>query len=59
MGSTVVLITVQLIAALAVANLVSRKDSPPTLLIGPLDNGATLGKILFLNSTPLVGKVCL
>ena len=56
MGSTVVLVTLQLITALAVANLVSRKDSPPAALTEPFESGI-LGKILVLNNTPLVGKV--
>lgn len=56
MGSTVVLVTLQLITALAVANLVPRKDSPPAAVMDKIDNGI-LGKILLLNNTPLVGKV--
>ena len=56
MGSTVVLVTLQLITALAVANLVTRKDYPPAAIVNPFDNGI-LGKVLLLNNTPLVGKV--
>ena len=55
MGSIVVLVTVQLIQALAVANLVSRKDNPPAFLITLLEG--IVGKILLLNKTPLVGQV--
>ena len=55
MGSVLVLVTIQLIAALAVANLVSRKDRPPVTVIAPLQGA--IGKVLFLNSTPLVGQI--
>jgi hypothetical protein len=54
-GSLAVLVTIQLMAALAVANLVARSDSPPGFLILPLEG--VVGRVLCLSDTPLVGKV--
>ena len=50
-----VLVTLQLMASLAVANLVHRKDQPPPWLVAPLQG--IVGKILCLSDMPLVGEV--
>ncbi len=50
-----VLVTVQLLASLAVSNLVSRKDEPPYKLVEPLHG--VLGKVLCLSNLPLLGQV--
>ncbi len=54
-GAMAVLVTVQLLASLAVANLVSRKDEPPFKLVEPLHG--VLGKVLCLSNLPLLGQV--
>ena len=54
-GSVTVLVMVQLIAALAVTNLVARSDQPPSWIITPLEG--ILGKILCLSNVPLFGQV--
>lgn len=54
-GSVTVLVMVQLIAALAVANLITRSDQPPLCIISPLEG--ILGKILCLSNIPLFGQV--
>ena len=54
-GSMAVLVTLQLMASLAVANLVHRKDQPPPWLVAPLQG--IVGKILCLSDMPLVGEV--
>ena len=54
-GSLAVLVTIQLLVALSVVNLVSRSDSPPSFLIWPLQG--TLGNFLCLSDMPLVGQV--
>ena len=54
-GSMAVLVTVQLLASLAVANLVSRRDEPPYKLVEPLHG--VMGKILCLSNLPLLGQV--
>ena len=55
-GSLGVLVTIQLLMALSVANLVARHDSPPSFLIWPLQG--SLGNFLCLSDLPLVGQVC-
>ena len=50
-----VLVTLQLMSALAIANLVSRKDEPPGYLVAPFEG--VLGRILCLSDMPLVGQV--
>lgn len=45
----------QLIAALAVANLVARVDEPPLWMVRPFEG--ILGKIMCLNNIPLFGQV--
>ena len=52
-----VLVTIQLMTALAIANLVSRKDAAPSVLVAPLDG--MVGKILCLSDMPLIGQVSL
>jgi hypothetical protein len=54
-GSLAVLVMIQLLVALSVANLVSRSDAPPSFLIWPLQG--TLGNVLCLSNMPLVGQV--
>ena len=49
--------TIQLMTALAIANLVSRKDAAPSVLVAPLDG--MVGKILCLSDMPLIGQVSL
>ena len=56
-GALAVLVTIQLLVALSLANLISRKDSPPTFLIWPLQS--TWRNVLCLTDAPLVGQVCL
>ena len=41
--------------ALAIANLVSRKDAAPSFLVAPLDG--MVGKVLCLSDMPLIGQV--
>ena len=55
-GALAVLVTIQLLVALSLANLISRKDSPPTFLIWPLQS--TWRNVLCLTDAPLVGQVC-
>ena len=52
-----VLVTIQLMTALAIANLVSRKDAAPSVLVAPLDG--MVGKVLCLSDMPLIGQVSL
>jgi len=54
-GSITVLVMVQIIAALAVANLISRSDQPPLCIISPLEG--MLGKVLCLSNVPLFGQI--
>ena len=54
-GSVTVLVMVQLIAALAVVNLISRTDQPPLWIISPLEG--VFGKMLCLSNVPLFGQV--
>ena len=54
-GSVSVLVTIQLMTALAIANLVSRKDAAPSILVAPLDG--MVGKVLCLSDMPLIGQV--
>ena len=54
-GSVTVLVMLQLIAALAVTNLVARVDEPPLWMVRPFEG--TLGKIMCLNNIPLFGQV--
>ena len=54
-GSLAVLVTIQLLLALSLANLVSRRDAPPAYLIWPLQG--SLGTFLCLSDMPLVGQV--
>ena len=54
-GSLGVLVTVQLLAALAIMNLVSRRDDPPGFLVVPLEG--MFGRVLCLSDLPLVGQV--
>ena len=54
-GALAVLVTIQILAALAVANLVGRKDNPPEFLVWPLEG--MLGRVLCLSDMPLVGTV--
>ena len=56
-GSVSVLVTIQLMMALAIANLVSRKDAAPSILVAPLDG--MVGKVLCLSDMPLIGQVSL
>ena len=49
------LVAVQLMTALAIANVVSRKDAAPSFLVAPLDG--MIGKILCLSDMPLIGQV--
>ena len=44
-----------MLAALSINNLISRKDSPPRLIVAPLEG--ILGRILFLSDLPLIGTV--
>ncbi len=50
-----ILVTLQLLMSLGVANLVSRKDQPPPWLVTPLYG--ILGKVLCLSNLPLFGQV--
>ncbi|TRY69589.1 hypothetical protein TCAL_05233 [Tigriopus californicus] len=54
-GSLVVMVTVQLMLSLAYANVLVRSDSPPDVLLTPLEG--ICGKILCLSDIPLVGKI--
>jgi len=54
-GSVSVLVTIQLMTALAIANLVSRKDAAPSILVAPLDG--MVGKVLCLSDMPLIGQL--
>ena len=51
------MVTIQLMMALAIANLVSRKDAAPSILVAPLDG--MVGKVLCLSDMPLIGQVSL
>ena len=54
-GSVTVLVMLQLIAALAVTNLVARVDEPPLWMVKPFEG--ILGKIMCLTNIPLFGQV--
>lgn len=54
-GSLGVLVTIQLLMALSVANLINRTDTPPSFLIWPLQGG--IAKFLCLTDLPLLGQI--
>ena len=54
-GSLAVLVTIQIMTAMSLVNLVSRKDEPPNYLIAPLEG--ILGRVLCLSDVPLFGQV--
>lgn len=55
-GMVTILVVVQLIESVALANLVHRRDQPPQFLVTPFE-GTLLGKLLCLVDAPLIGQV--
>ena len=49
------MVVIQMIVAIAIINLVSRKDSAPSLLVILLDG--IFGRMLYLSDMPLIGQV--